>query len=369
MNNRYFMGGIFLRTTLTVFLLLAIMPLEATFYEDAEDGNTQGNVPPNVRGWFVYDNTPAGAQILNVYDAIKQSRVIQFSGTNDNQNGYMLGDWRPNSAGSWNNTSEFNVHWCMRYQYSNVVYMRVYTDKAITVSYTNQAGNPVQFTTKQRYLYYTSVNTDYGPGYAVNYVHHGLGSVTRNGQWHSINRDLQADLNEFEPGTTITSVVAFLIRGSGKVDDIHLTATPMMPKLSLKKTAQTLFDPVNGQTNPKSIPGAIVEYTLRSENTGFQLVDNNSTVIQDNIPANMKVCVADTGQCKKPFLVSSSNTSGLTLGNVAYKINGNFVTNPPADAGGFHSGVSAIKVTMNGKFLDKCSGSPAFEVRFRTGIK
>ena len=358
------MGGIFLRTTLTGFLLLAIMPLEATLYEDAEDGNTQGNVPPNVRGWFVYDNTPAGAQILNVYDAIKQSRVIQFAGTNDTQNGYMLGNWYPTLAGNWNNTSEFNVHWCSRYSKNFVVFMRVYTTKLIQFVY-----NGVNFNTNQRYLYYVpGTGAPYWSSHK-SYIRHRLGEHATNGLWQSFNRDLQADLHVFEPDNNITSVVAFLIRGSGKVDDIHLTATPMMPKLSLKKTAQTLFDPVNGQTNPKSIPGAIVEYTLRSENTGFQLVDNNSTVIQDNIPANMKVCVADTGQCKKPFLVSSSNTSGLTLGNVAYKINGNFVTNPPADAGGFHSGVSAIKVTMNGKFLDKCSGSPAFEVRFRTGIK
>ncbi len=361
MNFRRYLKSIFIG-----LLLVSVVSLQATLYEDAEDGDTQGNVPPNVRGWFVYDNTPAGAQILNVYDAVKDSQVIQFSGAPNSgtNNGYMLGNWYPTLAGNWNNTSEFNVHWCSRYSEYFVVYMRVYTTKFIQFVY-----NGVNYNTNQRYLYYIpGTGAPYWSPHKA-YIRHRLGANVNNGQWQSFNRDLQADLHAFEPDNNITSVVAFLIRGSGKVDDIYLTATPMMPRLSLKKTARTLFDPVNGQTNPKSIPGAIVEYTLHSENTGFQLVDNNSTVIEDKIPANMKVCVADSGQCKKPYLVSNSNTSGLSLGSIAYKINGAYVTNPAADAGGFHGGVSAIKITMNGRFLDKCSGSPAFEIKFRTAIK
>ncbi len=346
----------------SIFLLLIFIltasPVLATLYEDAEDGDTSGNVPPAVRGWFVYDNTPAGAVISNVYDAAKDSRVIQFVGPGNTNNGYMLGDWHPTSPGTWNNTTEFNVHWCSRYNTNFVVYMRVYT--------TTQNPNNGSL---QRYIYYTAENHNGGLAGNGTYIHHGLGLDKRDGQWHSFNRDLQADLEEFEPGNVITSVTAFLIRGTGKVDDIHLTQQPLKPVINLKKNVQTIYDPSNLLVNPKAIPGAVLEYTLKAENFGFMHADDNTTLLQDTIPANMKTCVSNTGQCKAPYLVAASNTSGMSLGAVTYTIGGVDVTNPPADAEGFNANVTAVKVAMNGVFPDVCSGPHSFEVKFRTGLE
>jgi hypothetical protein len=45
------------------------------------------------------------------------------------------------------------------------------------------------------------------------------------GQWHTFARDLQADLEASQPGVDILEVNAFLIRGSGRVDDILLKIT------------------------------------------------------------------------------------------------------------------------------------------------
>ena len=42
------------------------------------------------------------------------------------------------------------------------------------------------------------------------------------GQWHIIVRDLQADLEAAQPGVVIVEVNAFLISGSGRMDDIKL---------------------------------------------------------------------------------------------------------------------------------------------------
>lgn len=329
----------------------------ATLYEDAEDGDTSGNVPPNVRGWFIYDGTPAGAVISNVFDADKNSRVISFVGPGNTANGYMLGDWTPTSAGTWNNTTEFNVHWCAKYSTNYVVYMRVYT------TLTNTFGS------KQRYVYYTAIDSDGGLSANGDYIHHGIGTDKQDGQWHSINRDLQADLSEFEPGNTITSVVAFLIRGTGRVDDIYLTQQPMKPVVKFAKSVETLYDPANLTVNPKSIPGAILEYTLTAENTGFMKADNNTTVIQDTISPNMKTCVADTAQCKKPYLDIVSNTSDMTLGTVTYTVGGVDTTTPTADANGFNPNVTAIKISMNGIFPDVCSGARLFKIKFRTSVK
>jgi hypothetical protein len=78
----------------------------------------------------------------------------------------------------------------------------------------------VETTAGHRYIYYTS--DDYNDLDQGEYVHHGLGSGVIDGKWHTFVRDLQADLKEAQPGVTILKVNGFLIRGSGKVDDIKL---------------------------------------------------------------------------------------------------------------------------------------------------
>ena len=57
------------------------MQMIVNTYEDAEDGSTDR--------WYVYDNTPSGAQINNVYDSDRQSHVIELSGSGTD-NGYRL---------------------------------------------------------------------------------------------------------------------------------------------------------------------------------------------------------------------------------------------------------------------------------------
>ncbi len=159
-------------------------------YEDAEDGT--------INGWYIYDNNSAGANITNVYDYERMSRVIQLTGSGW-YNGYWLkkDDWS-----AWNNTSQFVFEWSMKYS----EYFYVYLD--------------VDTTAGHRYVYYTP---DDHNGLGVGeYVHHGLGRGVIDGEWHTFVRDLQADLKEVQPGVTILKVNGFLIRGSGKVDDIKL---------------------------------------------------------------------------------------------------------------------------------------------------
>ncbi len=167
-------------------------------YEDAEDGNTLG--------WRVYDKTPVGATISNVVDADRESRVIQLQG-DATRNGYILGNWE-NRSGAWNDTQNKNIRWSMKYSEAYTVFVRVTT------------------TTGPRYLYYTASDTDRGiRGASGRYIHHGLGVNSKDGLWHTYTRDLEADLKEFEPDNTVLAVQAFLIRGSGRVDDIQLLSS------------------------------------------------------------------------------------------------------------------------------------------------
>jgi len=161
-----------------------------TIYEDAEDGT--------INGWVIYDNTPDGATIENIYDADRKNNVIKFTGSGTS-NGYRL---READNSKWYNTSQFVIVWSMKYSESFVVYIDVETTEG------------------HRYLYYTPLNFDQlGNG---EYVHHGLGTEVVDGKWHTYVRDLEADLADAQPELTILEVNGFLIRGSGRVDDIKL---------------------------------------------------------------------------------------------------------------------------------------------------
>jgi len=73
---------------------------------------------------------------------------------------------------------------------------------------------------RHRYMMYTPVDeNELGDG---TYVRYGLDKSVRDGNWHTFMRDLQADLEEVQPGVVIQEVNGFLIRGSGRVDDIKL---------------------------------------------------------------------------------------------------------------------------------------------------
>jgi hypothetical protein len=157
-------------------------------YEDAEDGNTEG--------WDVYDNDPAAATIANVDDPDRGSRVIEFSGSGE-ANGYRL----RNPGGTWwNNGAHKVIQWSMKYSENYTIFIAVQTTDGF------------------RYIKYNRLDHDnLGTG---TYVHHGLGAGSRDGNWHTITRDLEQDLHDAQPDNDIVSILGFLIRGSGRVDDI-----------------------------------------------------------------------------------------------------------------------------------------------------
>ena len=166
----------------------ASTPATSRLYEDAEDNA--------VLGWDIYDNDPAGATLANVFDTERSSRVIEYKGNLTN-NGYRL---RNNDGSYWNDSAFKVLEWSIKYSEPFVVYIAAQTKNGF------------------RYIYYTPVDTDYLGG--DTYVHHGLGSHLTDGKWHTITRDLAYDLKQAQPDNELLAVLGFLIRGSGRVDDI-----------------------------------------------------------------------------------------------------------------------------------------------------
>jgi len=224
----------------------------ATVYDDAEDGNTTG--------WYVYDSDPAGATISNVTDSSRGGHVIQLQGA-ALSNGYRL---RKSDNTNWGNTREFIAEWSMKYSENFKVIFSIKTS----------AGH--------RYVYYDQSDTDRLG--TETYVHHGLGASSINGIWQRFQRDLQADLNDAQPGVTIQSVEGFLIRGSGYVDDIKLhgsstldTQAPSVPQ-NLSATAVSTSQ-INLSWDASTDNVAVTGY--RIFRNGSQLTSTNSTSYND----------------------------------------------------------------------------------------
>ncbi len=277
-------------------------PTIGTVYEDAEDGNTDG--------WSVYDNDPVGATISNVYDGDKQSQVIKLSGDGLNT-GCMLGDaW--GNYGTWNNTQEKIIKWSMNYSEDFVIYISAQT----------QNGH--------RYLYYTASNIDWGLG--GEYIHHGLGLESNNGTWQTFTRDLEADLARYEPGNELLAVDAFLVRGSGLVDDIELisaggTPDTTPPVITFKGSnpmyitqGDTFTDP--GATATDDIDGSVtvsVNGNVDTSIVGTYTITYTATNSAGNTATETRIVVVSDGQpavvhytCKSPGMVALTFDDGVS---------------------------------------------------------
>jgi hypothetical protein len=158
-------------------------------YESAEDGTA--------RRWDIPDPYPAGASVSNVFDAVRNSRVIKLSGTGTS-NAYRLlkGDLT-----NWNHPSLSVLEWSMRFNENFNIIVNVAT------------------TVGDRTLVYNAGNTNSASG---QFIYTGLGAAAKDGTWRTFVRDLQTDLRRVHPGATVTMVKAFKVRGSGKLDDVKL---------------------------------------------------------------------------------------------------------------------------------------------------
>lgn len=225
--------------TLLLSLGLLTSNLYATLYEDAEDGNTAG--------WSIYDKDPAGASISNIEDG---GRVIALQGTG-RSNGYILGNFT-GKEGAWNNRNEKSISWRMNFSEDFTIYIAV-----------NSSKGP-------RYLRYSARDTDLGD-MGNGYIHHGLGSNSNDGTWKTFSRDLEADLKQYEPDNNLIAVNGFLVRGSGKVDDIALSPNRVILDPVTYEDAED-GDTVGWSVYDKSPEGATITNTLDADSNSRAIV-------------------------------------------------------------------------------------------------
>jgi hypothetical protein len=153
-------------------------------------------------------------------------------------------------------------------------------------------------------------------------------------------------------------------------DNITCTITntpkPNVANLTIVKSITLVSDPINGTTNPKLIPGAIVDYDITVTNAGTGPVDLSTVVINDPIPANLATFVG----ANAVTFINGTPSSGLSFAyptNVTWTRTGGLPLVP--DGAGYDSAVTNVRIAPTGTMAAAtAAGQPTFTVRFRARI-
>ena len=190
-------------------------------------------------------------------------------------------------------------------------------------------------------------------------------------------------------GDYLNNAVAFI--GNTQIDttlditdDAPATAliTVAMPDIIILKTVQTFSDPVNNITNPKSIPGASMIYTIQISNQGHGAADSNTVIAYDQIPINSSLFVGDidTAGSGPIFFEDGLISSGLnfTFGglnsltdDIGFSNNGgtSFDYIPSPDGFGCDNNITNIMINPLGIFNGSSDGNyPSFQIKFRIRV-
>lgn len=84
-----------------------------------------------------------------------------------------------------------------------------------------------------------------------------------------------------------------------------------VPNVSVTKVSSVLSDPVNGTTNPKAIPGAVMEYCILITNNGAASM--TSLAVSDTLPANFTYAagtITSGSNCASATTTEDDNNAG-----------------------------------------------------------
>lgn len=160
------------------------------------------------------------------------------------------------------------------------------------------------------------------------------------------------------------SVIAFS-RG------FELVLESFVPIFEVSKQTTTLSDPVNGNTNPKSIPGAIKEYSISVSNMGEGAADANTFVLNDEIPTNSSLVVSGLPCNNAVQFIDGTPSSGLSCGTVQFSQDGVNFGYIPSGTGpnNTDSSVRFIRINPSGIFnAGSATSTPNATFRFRVEV-
>ncbi len=158
------------------------------------------------------------------------------------------------------------------------------------------------------------------------------------------------------------------------IDDVCFEQL-LLPDLQITKIVETLADPINGTSNPKAIPGAILRYSIQVTNQGPGAVDSDTLELFDAIPAGTALQV-DAGGNDAIVFNDGTVSSGLSYsfpGAVQYSNQSGggapFDYTPAPDAQGFDPVVTGVRINPTGSMNAGGGGSnPTFTIQFNVRV-
>ncbi len=167
--------------------------------------------------------------------------------------------------------------------------------------------------------------------------------------------------------STITPILGDLITCT-------VTNTPRAANATLTtvKSSAVISDPVNGTTNPKLIPGAVLSYSINVSNSGTLGVDSSTVFILDPLPATLEYNGAST-----VTFANGTPVSGLSF-NAATDVRWSKSATAPVSfagctdtpAAGFDPTIRFVCIRPTGIMAGAtAAGQPSFTVSFRSRIK
>lgn len=172
------------------------------------------------------------------------------------------------------------------------------------------------------------------------------------------------------PVTAGTYIFEVIIPNPANFD---LASLVFKPALSVTKTSLAFSDPVSA-TNPKMIPGGIVEYVISVTSPADYSVTNNSIVLFDSTPANMEMVAGNIGGAASGPAAFSAGTTNLTYSftslassadNIDFSNNGgtSWTYTPVPDGSGVDPNITTIRLRPQGSMAP--SSTFSFRIRYR----
>jgi hypothetical protein len=156
--------------------------------------------------------------------------------------------------------------------------------------------------------------------------------------------------------------------------NFDLASVVFKPAATLTKTSIPWSDPVSGTTNPKLMPGAVVEYTIAVTTPSSYSMTSNSLIVIDATPTGTDLVVTNIGGAGSGPAAFTAGTTSLTYGyvslasttdNVDFSNNNgtSWTYTPVANVDGIDPAVTHIRLRPQGSMAASSTGS--FRVRYR----
>ena len=158
---------------------------------------------------------------------------------------------------------------------------------------------------------------------------------------------------------------------------------PSEPDILLMKSSQVVSDPVNTASNPKRIPGSLIDYTITASNQDKAATDGSSVVIRDLLPGNLDLFLGDLGAGAPFQLVDGSAPSGISFDFIAVDSPADDVdftddagaspvdwSYQPSVSGDYDPAVEGFRIRFDGALGGQTGPTaPSFSIRYRARLE